>query len=574
MKRLLHSKIGAKWYYNFDLLCIGIFIIPLIPNQLLQYINLFELPRGMESLQKAMNSKVNDIYSGMSNIGAERSWIRDYSLSVNRTLSGNIFFAILTIWLIGIIVLTSITILNYLNIKVLKNSITEINNVEMLALYTDCKERTGVKKSIILGESPLIQSPMVMGFFRVYIVLPSKVINRLSKQEIGHILLHELFHVKNKDILISYSMCLLRILIWFNPCVYILLKEMKNDREIACDASVLEVLEESSCIEYGKTIINFAEAISNSFPFYITTNMGGNLKQIKRRIEKLADYSEETVKSRRFGKIIFLITSILILVQAPMSTITFASDKYDFHVANVEYEDLSDYFNGMNGCFVLYDLQADQYSIYNKERSITRLSPDSTYKIYGALFALENGIINKDGIQDWDTTVYPYKEWNQTQTLTSAMKYSVSWYFWNLDQVAGLRKLEDYYEEINYGNADLSGGIKDYWLESSLLISPVEQVELLKNFYSNDLIFQQDNIDIIKDTIKINEADGFILSGKTGTGTVRNKDVNGWFIGYIEKGEDTFIFATNICGEDNANGSVATSITLSILKDKKLFQTY
>ena len=49
------------------------------------------------------------------------------------------------------------------------------------------------------------------------------------------------------------------------------------------------------------------------------------------------------------------------------------------------------------------------------------------------------------------------------------------------------------------------------------------------------------------------------------------KNVNGWFIGFVEKDGNPYFFATNIQGEDFANGSMASKITLEILKSKNLY---
>lgn len=57
------------------------------------------------------------------------------------------------------------------------------------------------------------------------------------------------------------------------------------------------------------------------------------------------------------------------------------------------------------------------------------------------------------------------------------------------------------------------------------------------------------------------------LYGKTGTGRVNGKDVNGWFVGYIESDNNTYYFATNIQAPSNATGSQATEITETILSD-------
>jgi len=153
----------------------------------------------------------------------------------------------------------------------------------------------------------------------------------------------------------------------------------------------------------------------------------------------------------------------------------------------------------------------------------------------------------------------------------SAMQNSVSWYFQDIDAQVGVEELTSYYTQLSYGNHDLSRGTTDYWMESSLLISPVEQVELLTDFYQNDTIFKSEHVDTLKSILRLSEKDGAVLSGKTGTGSVNGKVINGWFIGYVENNGHTFIFATNIQGEDNAGGSAAVQITLSILKDKGIY---
>ncbi|HBF6803377.1 TPA: class D beta-lactamase, partial [Clostridioides difficile] len=130
---------------------------------------------------------------------------------------------------------------------------------------------------------------------------------------------------------------------------------------------------------------------------------------------------------------------------------------------------------------------------------------------------------------------------------------------------------QTYLRQIGYGNYDVSGGISNFWLESSLKISPIEQVKLLESFYTNKFKFEDKNIETVKDSLLISKKDGISLFGKTGTANINGKDVNGWFIGYLEKNENTYFFATNIQSKDYSNGSSASKITLSILNDKKIY---
>jgi len=171
----------------------------------------------------------------------------------------------------------------------------------------------------------------------------------------------------------------------------------------------------------------------------------------------------------------------------------------------------------------------------------------------------------------WDCEIHPFEAWNQDQNLATAMRYSVNWYFQNFDRQVGLESL--YYYLASYGNSNLSGGIADFWIESSLRISPVEQVQLLTDFYRNDTVFETRHVNAVKDVLQLQENNGAVLSGKTGTGFVNGIVANGWFIGYVENSGRTFVFATYIqsLGDGNAGGSVAAGITLSILEYKGIF---
>ena len=62
------------------------------------------------------------------------------------------------------------------------------------------------------------------------------------------------------------------------------------------------------------------------------------------------------------------------------------------------------------------------------------------------------------------------------------------------------------------------------------------------------------------------------LYGKTGSGIINGKKSRGWFIGYVENGEDTWSFAVYISGEDNVDGMKAKAVTTNILKDKGILK--
>lgn len=499
--------------------------------------------------------------------------MEDITVSVERydlTLLNNALFFI---WISGVAILTVFTLLAMLKISKIKKHTNSLRNNGLLSLFEDCKHKLKITGCIIVGESSLVKTPMTFGLLKTYVVLPRHFDEWLSEKDIEYIFLHELSHYKNKDFAVNYFMVILQVLYWFNPLVWLAFRRMRLDREIACDAKVLNSLNEKAYMEYGNSIIHFAHNASRAVTVDLANHLNGSKKQIKTRIEKIACFKPESKLLRWKSAAVLLFAGIFIAGQAPfISVMAHENSSYKFKDDNIIYEDLGNYFAGFDGSFVLYDKEADQYLIHNRNKSTLRVSPNSTYKIYSALLGLESGTITAENSSaKWNGLKYPIDSWNADQDLTSAIRNSVTWYFQSLDQQVQPGTIQTFLDRIKYGNRDLTGGIDEYWLESSLKISPVEQVQLLKKFYANQFGFKEKNIQTVKDSIKLERKEGALLSGKTGTGTVNGKNINGWFIGYVESGQDTYFFATNIQNEDDSNGSKAAEITLSILKQKGIY---
>lgn len=103
---------------------------------------------------------------------------------------------------------------------------------------------------------------------------------------------------------------------------------------------------------------------------------------------------------------------------------------------------------------------------------------------------MEEGVITpQDSFIAWNGENYPFEAWNADQTLQSAMSSSVNWYFQSVDEQLGTTSVYDYIKEIGYGNKNMSGDFSTYWMESSLKISPIEQVELLTQLQNNNFGF-------------------------------------------------------------------------------------
>lgn len=573
-RQIFKRHLSSRMQYNLWFIMLALLAVPFLPIRLIGFMQIFSWFRNLDA-SSAYNAETS--LQGISTLAHTSStdWMNDFSVSVSNGTPSGIELLLLGVWLAGISVMMILVVKSGIRLYRLKQSALPLQNPEVRKLYNNCLQEMKVKKMIPIYSTAFLKSPVIVGLFAPRIYLPIHLISDYNATDMRYMLLHELQHYRHKDALANYLMNLAGIVYWFNPVVWYALKEMRNDREVACDTSVLQMLNGNDYEDYGNTLINFAEKVSLS-PFPFASGIGGNVKQLKRRILNIVSYEPPSFCKKLRGITAFIITALLLLGLAPVLSIYAAEENdYQWEMKNekISYADYSAYFDGYNGSFVLYDLKNDGWEIYNKEYATLRVSPNSTYKIYDALFGLETGIITPEKSRiRWNKENYPFEAWNADQDLNSAMVNSVNWYFQSINAQIGSRTVKDYIQRIGYGNQDMTGDFSSYWMESSLKISPVEQVELLERLYNNDFGFSPENVQAVKNSICLSSTSQGIIYGKTGTGRVNDQDINGWFIGYVEVSDQTYFFAINIQADTNATGAAASEIALSILSDSGLWK--
>ena len=556
--------------YNLSIIFLAVLIVPFLP------INSDPSSISWRHLLTASSSTNGDIQTTfLSGNGYNLDKINDFAVSVSTQIPTFIHTLLVFFWSIGIFIMFFLLYRSVKQVKALHSSALPLQNEELNALYIECLNEVNSKHTIPIYSTAFLKSPVLAGFLHPRIYLPIHLISdfnagTISATDIRYMLLHELQHYKHKDILIGYLINTVNVFYWFNPLIWYFLKRIRQERELACDSAVLQLLKETEYKSYGNTLINFAETIALS-PFPFTMGISGNIKQLKGRILNIASFHQPTFKQKIRGYLICIFVSTIIIGCIPILSV-YASDQTGYHFdtteKNITQLNLSSNFGDYTGSFVLYDQATDKWNIYNIDNASTRIPPNSTYKIYDALLGLESGIITPEhSTFTWNGEPYPFHSWEADQDLTSAIHNSVNWYFQAIDSQAGFQSVKTFLQTINYGNQNTGTNLNLYWTDFSLKISPIEQVELLQNFYQNNFHFDRKNIQAVKNALLLSTTSSGSLYGKTGTGRVNGKDVNGWFVGYIESDNNTYYFATNIQAPSNATGSQATEITETILSD-------
>ena len=138
----------------------------------------------------------------------------------------------------------------------------------------------GIGGEIRLLASPLAQSPMLVGFFRPTILLPSE---HLPDGDARFILAHELTHFRRKDLWKKLLFLMVRCAHWFNPIVYLLNRDFSRWLETSCDEQVVSSLDRDQRKEYGRLLIDYAPASRYAGPKLYVSFASCRYK-LKRRI--------------------------------------------------------------------------------------------------------------------------------------------------------------------------------------------------------------------------------------------------------------------------------------------------
>ncbi len=201
---------------------------------------------------------------------------------------------------------------------------------------------------------------------------------------------------------------------------------------------------------------------------------------------------------------------------------------------------------GLTGTMVISSLNTGQTFIHNEARAKQRFSPASTFKIPNTLIALETKAIQgKDDVLKWNGQHYNFPDWNHDQTLESAFKVSCVWCYQQMARRVGAKNYPKYLSKIDYGKLTQPFEVTTFWLDGSLQISAIEQIEFLKKVYRRTLPFSQTSFDTLRQIMLMEETPNHKLWAKTGWAARTTPQV-GWYVGYVEKAKEVFFFALNI----------------------------
>ena len=130
-----------------------------------------------------------------------------------------------------------------------------VEDTSALAQLETQKTRLGLKASVSLAVCAGVDSPMLAGLFHPVILLP-RAPGAGGLEELSLVLLHELCHLRRRDILYKALLNAAGAFHWFNPLVWVMVRQWVRDMELCCDDDVSALLTAQERKHYAQTILS------------------------------------------------------------------------------------------------------------------------------------------------------------------------------------------------------------------------------------------------------------------------------------------------------------------------------
>ncbi|MHC4632738.1 MAG: M56 family metallopeptidase [Planctomycetota bacterium] len=290
VQKILRRRLGIRWHYFLWLLLLIRLAMPWLPESRISVFNL--VPRSIqhgriiESFSEAQSDSDMDFYFGAESADDQEPENNSEAISVR-------FARMLPmLWLLGTVAIGVYVCVRNISLWLTVKRERPITDQKILDLLEDCKMQMGIQTIIGVVVSDRIKSPALFGFIRPRLLLPQGMLETYGLEELRYVFIHELAHLRQRDIYFGWLIALLQVVHWFNPLMWFAFGRMRADRELACDRLAISMMDADEPPEYGRTIVNLLENFSQVRYLPSVAGILEDTCQIERRIKMIAKFKK------------------------------------------------------------------------------------------------------------------------------------------------------------------------------------------------------------------------------------------------------------------------------------------
>ncbi|WP_312484567.1 class D beta-lactamase [Massilia timonae] len=385
--------------------------------------------------------------------------------------------------------------------------------------------------AVIEVDAPI--PPMLVGPFKPRLLLP-RGLRDIDPLQRELIVAHELTHWRRGDLWWLTVGAALQALCWFNPAMRLLRDKLAWAQELGCDRDVLRGRPPFERRAYAAALL--AQLRMQHHVVHGALAFGGvSPDTLAARVELIRKpgAARHAAWARGAGLAILALAFGGNLALQPALAWSNPPASLD--------------------CTLMLDAASGARLVEEGDCDV-RATPASTFNIAVSLLGYDAGIL-----VDAHTPALPFKPgyidwlpaWRATTDPTSWIRNSTVWYAQQVTARLGLDGLQSYVRRFDYGNQDLSGGVADAWIGSSLQISAQEQAAFLRKVVNRELGLNPHAYDMAETLLRLPSLpNGWDVYAKTGTAVMEQpkgaQDAPrsyGWFVGWASKEGRTIVFA-------------------------------
>lgn len=303
LQRFLRRWLTPRLQYALSLLVLCRLLLPVAPSSRFSVENLLT-----PTPQPALSSL-------RVTIGAESA--PGAAALVPGTHGPTLGSALFLTWLCGLLTLGGLAAWRYYQWRLTIRTARRVSDGRLLKILDEVRQEVGIRRSVALASLTHLGSPAVFGVWRIHLLLPETSLKMLSDQEWRLVFLHEMTHVRNYDTVLNTILIAVQFVHWFNPLAWIALQRFRADRELVCDAIVIEHLKMGERLGYAQVLLRLAEAVSDgprAFPSAVP--VVSRASEIKTRVTMIKHHRHSSQTARAVTIACILLLGLLTFTRA------------------------------------------------------------------------------------------------------------------------------------------------------------------------------------------------------------------------------------------------------------------
>lgn len=146
----------------------------------------------------------------------------------------------------------------------LRRQCRRLERSETLDLVEHLRSRMGIGHTIRVLVGERISTPGVIGCLRPTLLLPASMLTGIPTDDLRAILVHELAHIRRYDYLVNFLQMVIEALLFFNPAVWWISRQIRIEREACCDAAGVQWIGHRD--RYAEALVAWAHRIGTPAP--------------------------------------------------------------------------------------------------------------------------------------------------------------------------------------------------------------------------------------------------------------------------------------------------------------------